>query len=71
MNTEKLKIEMEKQKISRNELAKKIDLDHRAVERWFQGRDIKSENLKKVCQILNLSADYLLDLNNNQGGVNS
>lgn len=59
---EKLKKELEKRKMSINQLTKKIEITQSGTTRWKNGGMPNIEALIKICRYLNVSADYLLDL---------
>ena len=56
------KILKEKQ-LSLNKLAKGCEIAQSQTTKWKQGNIPGSEILIKICKYLNVSADYLLDLN--------
>jgi transcriptional regulator with XRE-family HTH domain len=64
MFIEKLEKILEERKISMNKLAKEINYSQSATSQWKKGRLPQIDILKKICEYLNISADYLLDLNN-------
>lgn len=60
---EKLEIELQKRSINLNQLSKDTGIAQPTTSRWKAGGLPGAEALIKVCKYLNVSADYLLDLN--------
>lgn len=60
---EKLKKELEKRNVSLNQLAKGCGINQSGTSRYKNGGLPTIEGLIKICKYLNVSADYLLDLN--------
>lgn len=59
---ERLKCVREMRRMTQAALAEKIDLPSAEVSHWETGQRLPgSENLRKLCIALNVSADYLLD----------
>lgn len=59
---EKLEKEIEKRKINLNILAKETGISQPTTNKWKNGGLPGATALIKVCKYLNVSADYLLDL---------
>lgn len=59
---EKLKIELEKRHTNLNQLAKAAGINQSATSRYKNGGMPNTDALIKICKYLNVSADYLLDL---------
>lgn len=59
---EKLKLELEKKHTNLNQLAKATGINQSATSRYKSGGMPNIEVLIKICKYLNVSADYLLDL---------
>lgn len=59
---EKLKKELEKRDLNLNKLAKACGFNQSATSRYKTGAMPNTEVLVKICKYLNVSADYLLDL---------
>lgn len=58
---ERIKGIRQDKKMDRNQLAQKIGVSQRTVIAYEQGtRNIPSTTLKKICQCLNISADFIL-----------
>jgi len=47
---------------SQNQLAKMIDTPQSTVSNYESSREMKEDFIKKVCKVLDCSADYLLGL---------
>lgn len=60
---ENLKKELEKNNTNLNQLAKATGINQSATSRYKSGGMPTVEVLIKICEYLNVSADYLLDLN--------
>ena len=45
-----------------NQLAKKVGISQESTVRWKNGSMPRTDALVKICKYLNVSADYLLDL---------
>lgn len=59
----RLKQALKKRGLTQNELSKAIGVSAISISQWITGKkQIYSSNLKSVCEALNISADYLLDL---------
>ena len=65
---ERLKETLKQKKVSQNELAKRIGVRQNAVWEWCNVGTPSVERLKQICEILNVSADFLLGLSINTGG---
>lgn len=59
---QKIEQEIGKRKINLNQLAKGAGIPQSGTSRWKKGTMPSCEALIKICQYLNISADYLLDL---------
>lgn len=53
---------LEEKKISMNKLAKSTGIPQSSTIKWKQGSTPGIDKLVKICQYLNVSADYLLEL---------
>ena len=62
MFIEKLEETLKQKHLTMNKLAKGIDYSQSATSQWKKGRMPQIDVLKKICEYLNVSADYLLDL---------
>ena len=62
MFIEKLEIILKEKNLTMNKLAKAIDFSQSATSQWKKGRMPQIDVLQKICKYLNVSADYLLDL---------
>lgn len=62
MFIEKLEIILKEKNITMNKLSKEIGYSQSAISNWKKGRMPQINVLQKVCKYLNVSADYLLDL---------
>lgn len=63
MNNNLKKIRIEKN-LKQKELAKLLNLDHSQISKIETGKsDLTGKIIKKICQLFNVSADYLLGLN--------
>ena len=61
----RLKELRKEKKLTQKELAEKTDIPYRTLQRWENGEtDIKSDRLKKLCEIFDVDAPYLLGYNN-------
>jgi transcriptional regulator with XRE-family HTH domain len=63
MYYQKLEKTIKERKISMNKLAKEAGFSQASTDRWKKGSLPNTEALIKICKYLNVSADYLLDLN--------
>ena len=56
--------------LTQKQLAEQIPCDVRQVQKWESNTTtaMKTDNLKKLCQICNVSADYILDLSDKKIG---
>lgn len=59
---EKLEKLVEEKKINMNKLAKNAGFSQASTDRWKKGSLPNTDALIKICRYLNVSADYLLDL---------
>lgn len=59
---QKIEQEIGKRKINLNQLAKGAGIPQSGTSRWKKGTMPSCEALIKICQYLQVSADYLLDL---------
>lgn len=59
---EKIENEIKKRKINLNTLAKGAGINQSSTSRWKNGTMPSCEALVKICKYLNVSADYLLNL---------
>jgi transcriptional regulator with XRE-family HTH domain len=59
---EKLQKELKDRNTNLNQLAKTVGINQSATSRYKSGGMPNTEVLVKICQYLNVSADYLLDL---------
>ena len=66
MFIEKVEEELKKKQITMNKLAKEIGYSQSATSQWKKGRMPQIDVLQKICNYLNVSADYLLDLDTGQ-----
>lgn len=62
MFIEKLEIILKEKHLTMNKLAKAIDFSQSATSQWKKGRMPQIDVFQKICRYLNVSADYLLDL---------
>lgn len=60
---EKLKKELEAKNLNLNKLAKATGINQSGTSRYKNGGMPTTDVLIKICKYLNVSADYLLDLN--------
>lgn len=60
---EKIEKILDERKLTLNKLAKGAGINQSGTSRWQNGTMPSAEALIKICQYLNVSADYLLDLN--------
>lgn len=59
----KIKTALEYNNMTQTELAELMNQPQSAISRWVNDkRIIQTNNLKQLCEILNISADWLLDL---------
>lgn len=59
----KIKIAMKRKNMTQTELAKKISVSNSAVSRWLSSdRSLRAINIKSLCEALDVSADWLLDI---------
>ena len=62
---ERLKELREEKQISINKLAKELNVDHSTIVRWEKGERVPTiDNLYLVAVYFNVSADYLIGLEN-------
>lgn len=61
---EKLQKILEQKNLTMNRLAKNAGVSQASTDRWKKGSLPNAEALTKICKYLNVSADYLLDLEN-------
>ncbi len=60
---EKIKLALEYNGMTQTELADIMDLPQSSISRWVNNqRIIQTNNLKTLCEALNISGDWLLDL---------
>lgn len=59
---EKLNNELEKRNLNLNQLSKETGIAQPTTSRWKHGGLPGADALIKICKYLNVSADYLLDL---------
>lgn len=62
MFVEKLEIILKEKHLTMNKLAKAIGYSQSATSQWKKGRMPQIDILQKICKYLDVSADYLLDL---------
>lgn len=62
MFIEKLEVILKERNLTMNKLSKEIGYSQSAISNWKKGRMPQIDVLQKVCIHLNVSADYLLDL---------
>lgn len=62
MFIEKLEKLLKERHLTMNKLAQGIGYSQSATSQWKKGRMPQIDVLKKICEYLNVSADYLLDL---------
>jgi transcriptional regulator with XRE-family HTH domain len=48
--------------LSQNKLAKLLDIEQSTISRVYQGRQLSEDLIVKICETLNVTADYLLGL---------
>lgn len=66
MNTEKLKLEREKAKLTQEKVAEYLNTSTQYYQKYEKGiRPIPVDRLKKLCLLYHKSADYFLDLPSN------
>ena len=59
----KIKTAMKRKNMTQTELAKKISVSNSAVSRWLSSdRSLRAINIKSLCEALDVSADWLLDI---------
>ncbi len=59
----KIKFALRKNNMSQSELAKAMGVSDSGVSRWInENRDLQASNIKSLCETLNISADWLLDV---------
>lgn len=63
MFIEKLKMLVKENNLTMNRLAKNAGFSQANTDRWKKGSMPNTDALIKICKYLNVSADYLLDLN--------
>lgn len=63
MFIEKLEEELKERNLTMNKLAKAINFSQSATSQWKNGRLPRADTLAEICKYLNVSADYLLELN--------
>lgn len=61
---EKLKFLMDQHKVTMNKLAKEAGISQPSIDRYKNGSLPNSDALIKLCRYFHVSADYLLDLDN-------
>ncbi len=60
---EKLKLARKKANLTQGELAEKLQVYQKDISRWERGERTPSlEMFAKICRILNVSADEILDI---------
>lgn len=60
-----LKITMIKRDINANDIAKILDISYAQVRKILNGEhELNATKIKKLCKALNVTADYLLELEN-------
>ena len=58
-------------KMSQDELAQKLNITQSTVAKYErEDRDLNTELIIKICRLFNISADYLLGLENEDGSKN-
>lgn len=62
MFIEILEKELKKRNLTLNKLSKALNFSQSATSRWKHGSYPSIDVLKEICQYLNVSADYLLEL---------
>lgn len=62
MFIEKLEIVLKERNMTMNKLSKEIGYSQSAISTWKKGKMPQIDVFQKVCKCLNVSADYLLDL---------
>lgn len=65
---ERLKEKLKQKKVSQRELARRIGVAPQSVWEWMNEGYPSVERLIQICEILEVSADFLLGLNINTGG---
>lgn len=55
-----LKLLMEKRGLSNSRLAREIHVHTSTVSNWLDGKEVKAENLKTLCEYFGCSLDYLV-----------
>ena len=63
MFIEKLEMLVKENNLTMNRLAKNAGFSQANTDRWKKGSMPNTDALIKICKYLNVSADYLLDLN--------
>ena len=67
----RLKELRKEKKLTQKELAEKTDIPYRTLQRWENGvSSIKSDHLKKLCEIFDVDVPYLLGYNNVKNETN-
>lgn len=66
MFSENLEKVLKKKNLTMNKLAKGIEIAQSQTSKWKKGYVPGTEILIKICKYLNVSADYLLDLDTGQ-----
>ena len=60
---EKLQIALSHRDMNQKQLAERMGVTEVSISRWMHGTRIpKVSDLKKLCKVMNVSADWLLDL---------
>ena len=62
MFIEKLEKTLKQRNVTFNKLAKETGIGQSSTDRWKHGSYPSIEKLVKICQYLNISSDYLLEL---------
>lgn len=61
-NVELLEKKLREQNLMQKELAEKLELDKAAISQWKKGKYPKATTLIKLCELLDMSADELLNI---------
>lgn len=66
---EKLKRIRQEKNISQEKIARRLETTQQMYNRYENGKiDIPTKRLKTICEYLNISTDYLLDIDQNKRG---
>lgn len=66
---EKLEEKLHERGVKKSELAKKLDISQQTIQNWKKGSYPDCKKIKIICEFLNISADYLLEINPKNGNT--